>query len=76
MQNVSHEQQDELHQAMDTRGNEELEESNELLPIQRAKPKTSEMRRKATSLNRGARNAEQKRIMMENDAFLKRLQNQ
>jgi len=63
---------------MDAGDAEELEGvgSNQLLPAQRTKLKTSQMALKHSSLNRVARNAEQKRIMMENDAFLKRLQNQ
>jgi len=73
---VSRENQDELDHTMDARGADELAGSNELLPAQRTKLKTSQMAQKPTSLNRVARNAEQKRIMMENDAFLKRLQNQ
>lgn len=39
----------------------------------RHKMKTSHMAARHQSLNRGARNQEQKRIMQENDAFLKRL---
>lgn len=52
-------------------GDDEEMGAGAMLPP-RHKLKTSHMARHQ-SLNRGARNQEQKRIMQENDAFLKRL---